>query len=284
MGGHGIRVMVGWILIGLVGYGAVIGVLFLAQRNLIYLPPAVHPDRADFAADDFDIVAYQSADGLALMGWHRPAAPGLPTIVFLHGNAGHVGQSVFKVRPYLDQGYGAFLVGYRGYSGNPGRPTEQGLYADARAALAWLADQEVVDDQLILYGESLGSGVAVQMAVEHDIAGLVLEAPFSSVVDVAQSRYRIVPARWLVLDRYESAGKIAGIDAPLLLVHGERDFVIPIRFGRRLFAAAVDPKQAVYIPGAGHNDLYDHGMAELVLAFLGELQTADNPLPLPAGD
>lgn len=257
-----------WILVALLGYGAINGVMYLAQRSFIYFPSPIRPEPAEYDATDFDVVDYRSADGNALTGWHRPAVPGRRTLVYFHGNAGHIGQRVGKVRPYADRGFGVFLAGYRGYGGNPGRPTELGLYADARAALDWLEGQGVAGDRLVVYGESLGSGVAVQMAAEREVAGVVLEAPFSSVTDIAQSRYRILPARWLLHDRFDSAAKIAGINAPLLLVHGDRDFTVPIRFGRRLFAAAVEPKRAVYIPGAGHDDLYDHGMADLVLTFL----------------
>ncbi|NBC31949.1 MAG: prolyl oligopeptidase family serine peptidase [Alphaproteobacteria bacterium] len=261
--------MAGWILIALLGYGAVVGVMYVAQRSFIYFPSSTQPVPRDYDAADFEVVDYRSEDGITLSGWYKPSLFSRPTIAYFHGNAGHIGQRVDKVRAYTEQGYGVFLAGYRGYGGNPGRPTEAGLFADARAALDWLDAQGISGQHLFLYGESLGSGVAVQMAVERRIGGLILEAPFSSVADIAQSRYRILPARWLLHDHFDSAAKIAEIDAPLLLVHGDRDFTVPIRFGRRLFDAAVEPKRAVYIPGAGHNDLYDHGMAERVLAFLG---------------
>lgn len=260
--------MANWVLIGLLSYGAVVGIMYVAQRSFMYFPSPVRPDPRDYDATDFEIVDYRSEDGIALTGWYRPPLFSRPTIAYFHGNAGHIGQRVGKVRPYTEQGYGVFLAGYRGYGGNPGRPSEEGLFADARAALDWLAERGTGGQQLFLYGESLGSGVAVQMAVERPIGGLILEAPFSSVADIAQSRYRILPARWLLHDRFDNAAKIAEIDAPLLLVHGDRDFTIPIRFGRRLFDAAVEPKRAVYIPGAGHNDLYEYGMAERVLTFL----------------
>lgn len=251
--------------------------MYVAQRSFIYFPSSVRPEPRDYGAEDFDVIEYRSADGNVVTGWHRPARFSRPTLVYFHGNAGHIGQRVEKVRAYTEQGYGVFLASYRGYGGNPGRPTEEGVYADARAALDWLAAQGVADQQLFLYGESLGSGVAVQMAIERPIGGLILEAPFSSVADIAQSRYRILPARWLLHDHYDSAAKIAEIDAPLLLVHGDRDFTIPIRFGRRLFDAAVEPKRAFYIPGAGHNDLYDYGMAERVLAFLEQPTVQTGP-------
>lgn len=270
--------MAGWIIMGLLGYGAFVGVMYATQRSFIYHPSSGRPDQEAYEATDFRVVAYRTTDDIGLTAWHMPAAPGQPTLVYFHGNGGHLGQRVSKVRAYIERGYGVFLTSYRGFSGNAGQPTEQGVYADARAALDWLAGHGVSGDQLFVYGESLGTAVAVQMATEYPIAGLILEAPFSSVVDMAQSRYLILPARWLVHDRFDSAAKIADIDAPLLIVHGDRDFTVPIRFGRRLFDAAVEPKRAIYVDGAGHNDLYDYGMAEMVLEFI------EQPLTVSAGD
>ena len=244
--------------------------LAAAACNPIYHPDGV-PGPADAVAAGMEVVVYETADGLALNGWYRAARDGRSTLVYFHGNAGHLGDRAFLARPYLEAGYGVLLAGYRGYGGNPGRPSEEGLYADGRAAVAWLADAGVPPDRRVLFGESLGTGVAVQMAAEDEIAGLILQSPFTSVVEVGQDAVPWFPVSLLMTHRFDSLSKIPQITAPLLLIHGEADRVIPIRFGRRLFEAAPEPKTAHFVPGAGHNDLYRFGTSEIVIAFLETL-------------
>jgi hypothetical protein len=254
-------------------YVALVGGMYTFQRSMMYLPSTTTPSPAASGVPDMAPVTLKTADGLNLMSWYRAAADGRPTIVYFHGNGGHIGYRGFKVRPYLDAGYGLLLVSYRGYGGNPGKPTEQGLYQDGRAAMAFLETQGVEPGKTVLFGESLGSGVAVQIAVEqasdtHPVAAVVLEAPPSSITDVAAHHYFWAPVRWLLKDRFESKAKIAHVNAPVLIVHGEGDQVVPIRFGKALFAAAVDPKRAVWVAGAGHENLDRFGGYERVLEFL----------------
>lgn len=254
-------------------YGLALGALWLGQRRLIYLPDRVVPERARAGAEDMAEVTLTTADGLALLAWYRaPREPGKPCLVYFHGNSGHLGMRAGKVRPYLDAGYGVLLPAWRGFSGNPGRPTEAGFYADGEAALAYLESHGIGAPRRVLYGESLGTGVAVEMALRHGALAVVLEAPFTSVPDVGRHRFPIFPIKAMVADRFDSLAKIATIDAPLLVFHGSADRVVPPRFGRRLFEAAAEPKRAHVIEGAGHNDLYDFGAAERVLEFLGETQ------------
>jgi len=198
---------------------------------------------------------------------------GSKTIVYFHGNGGHIGYRGGKVRPYLDAGYGMLLVSYRGYGGNPGSPTEDGLYADGHAAMAFLAEQGVAPGQTVVYGESLGTGVAVQIALDQARAGtpveaVVLEAPFTSTVDAGSNHYPWLPVRWLMKDRFDSLSKIAGIQAPLLIIHGGRDRVVPFRQGKALYAEAVAPKESLWIPDADHNDLEAYCANEKVLEFI----------------
>ena len=174
----------------------------------------------------------------------------------------------FKVRAYLNAGLGVLLTTWRGYSGNPGTPTEDGLYADGRAARAFLRTRGCGDARQILYGESLGTGVAVHLAREAPPAALVLEAPFSSVVDIASGRFPLLPVRLLIVDRFDSAAKIGMVAAPVLIVHGERDRTIPVRLARKLFKRAREPKEAVFIPEADHADLPEFGLPTYVLEFL----------------
>ena len=252
-------------------YGLVLGALWLGQRRLIYLPDRVVPERARAGTEDMAEVRLATADGLALLAWYRaPADETKPCLVYFHGNSGHLGMRASKVRPYLDAGYGVLLPAWRGFSGNPGRPTEAGLYADGEAALGFLDAHAIPATRRVLYGESLGTGVAVEMALRHGAQAVVLEAPFTSVPDVGRHRFPIFPVAAIVADRFDSLAKIADIGAPLLVLHGAADRVVPTRFGRRLFAAAAEPKRAHFIDGAGHNDLYDFGAAERVLEFLAE--------------
>ena len=259
------------------GYLLVLGLMFGFQRQLLYLPSREIPDlAASVLADQAEPVRFETADGLKILSWFRPPpTPDAPVIALFHGNGGHIGHRAAKVQPYVDAGYGVLLVGYRGYGANPGRPSERGLYTDARAALDFLARQGVTADRLVLYGESLGSAVAVQMATEYEAAALILEAPMTSVAEVAQMHYPFVPARWLVLDRFDSRAKIDAVKAPLLLLHGERDRVVPVRFGRALIEAANEPKTARFFPEAGHNDLQAFGAPLTVLDFLR--QTLERP-------
>ncbi len=255
------------------GYALVIAAMYGLQRQLMYVPHTARPDRTEAGAGDMDAVTLYTADGLALNAWWKPPVPGRGTIVFFHGNAGHIGFRAGRIRPYLDAGYGGLLVDYRGYGGNPSRPTEAGLYADGRAALGFLASRGFASGRTVLFGESLGSGVAVQLAAEQadagtPVAAVVLDAPFSSAADVAADHYKLLPARRLLKDRYDNAAKIGRIGSPLFIGHGDADGIVPQRLGRRLFAAAAEPKIGWWPEGAGHTDLDDFGMAERVLAFL----------------
>jgi hypothetical protein len=253
-------------------YIVFVAALFVFQRNLMYHPDSMVPSPAASGVPEMETVSLTTDDGLRLLAWYRPATAGKATVVYFHGNAGNIGNRGDKVQPYLDAGLGVLLVSYRGYAGNPGSPSEDGLYADGRAALDFLVKHDVGPDSVVLYGESLGSGVAVDVAhrraASEPVAAVVLEAPFSTIADVAQTHYPFVPARWLVKDTFDSMAKIAAIGAPLLILHGGRDRVVPMRFGRRLFAAAAQPKENRWFDEAGHNDLYSYGAAMAVTAFI----------------
>lgn len=264
----------------LAGYVALVGGMYTFQRSLLYVPSTAVPSPAQSGVPEMAPVTLETADGLRLMSWYRPGAGGGQTMVYFHGNGGHIGYRGDKVRPYLDAGYGVLLVSYRGYGGNPGSPTEDGLYADGRAAMAFLEGRGVAADQTVLYGESLGTGVAVQIALDraragNPVAAVVLEAPFTSAVDAGASHYPWAPVRWLMKDRFDSRSKIAGIRAPLLIIHGGRDRVVPLRLGEALYAAAAEPKESFWIPEAGHNDLAAFGAPGKALAFLENVPEAE---------
>ncbi len=248
-------------------YVIALGFMYFNQRNMMYFPATERPDPAAYGAQDVvEIVRVSTEDGLDLEGWYiAPSEPGKPVIVNFHGNAGHYGDRLGKMAGFVRAGYGLLLAEYRGYGGNPGTVSEQGLYQDARAYLDWLGEKDV---ETVLYGESLGSGVAVQMATEHMVGAVVLEAPYSTIADVAQSIYFFMPVKWLMKDQYRSTDKIAAIKAPLLIVHGEKDSTIPIRFARKLYQAAVQPKTFVELENAAHNNIYEYGAERHILDFL----------------
>lgn len=270
MSGLLLRRVVRLVTAGVVAYVAVLVVLFVMQRQLLFPAGGGLPslERAGLVGL-MEPVKIATADGLTLLAWyHRPPTPGAPLIVVFHGNGGTIEIRAAKARTYIGAGFGVLLLEYRGYGGNPGSPSETGLYADGRGALAFAAAQGIASDRLILLGESLGTGIAVQMAVEQHVAALVLEAPYSSIADVAQNSYPWLPVRWLVCDRFDSATKIAVVDAPLFIAHGERDQIIPVQFGRALFAAASEPKEAKWLPDAGHDVIGRPAVDAAVLDFL----------------
>ncbi|MFQ5972188.1 MAG: alpha/beta hydrolase [Alphaproteobacteria bacterium] len=255
--------------ISVVAYAALVGGCYAVQRSLMYFPSSDLPTPAAAGAPEMSPVTLRTADGLELVAWYAPPAmQALPTIVYFHGNAGNIADRVGKVRPFLDEGYGVTLVSYRGYGGNPGAPTEQGLYEDGYAALDFMASRGIREDRTVLLGESLGTGVAVRMASERRVGAVILEAPMTSAAEVGQRAYPFLPVKLFIKDRFETLSLIDRIDAPLLIVHGERDRVVPVSHGRRLFAAAAEPKEAVFLPAAGHNDLFEHDAARAEVDFL----------------
>ncbi len=258
-----------FVITAVIIYAILLGLLYVFQHNLLYHPSSGHLDPAHYGIPEMAVVKVATDDGLSLTAWYRPPAnEDALTLLYLHGNAGHIGYRAGKVKPYLDAGYGMLLLSYRGYGTNPGYPTEEHLYLDSRAALNFLAEQRIPIFKTVIYGESLGTGVAVEMAQNLGIAGLVLEAPFSSMVDVAAHHFKLFPTGFLVRDKYNSLSKINNIKAPILIIHGEKDHTIPYSLGRKLYDAAPRPKEFYGIPNAGHNDLYDHGVAAKIIEYL----------------
>lgn len=262
-----------WVLIGAAAlYLAALGYLWATQRSHVFRPgngplDLINSTVASYMREE----TIHTADGLVLTAWYAPARPGQRTIVYIHGNAGTLGDRHERVQPYLERGFGMLLVGYRGYGGNPGEPTEAGLYDDGRAHLDWLIGQGVRQDEVVLYGESLGAAVATQLATERKAAALVLEAPFASVLLSARARYPLFAFDWLIKDKFANVDKIDKVNMPLFVIHGALDRVTPQRFGRMVFDRAREPKAASWPVEAGHNDLLEFGMVEAVTRFLDGL-------------
>ena len=258
--------IIGWIVGGYIG---VLVLLFAAQRSLLYHPTKAVPVPSQFGVAEMQVVQVPTGESLKLYCWWRPPArDDRATVIYFHGNAGHIGDRAFKVRPLLNQGYGVLLVSYRYNADTGGKPTEEGLYEDGHAAYAFVRSHDIPADRIVIYGESLGSGIATELASSQPVGAVVLEAPYTSIPDVAQTHYWYTPARWLLLDRFNSVKRIDKIDAPVLIVHGEADSMIPVKLARELFAAATEPKEVRYIPGGGHADLYDFGVDQMISDFL----------------
>jgi hypothetical protein len=190
-------------------------------------------------------------------------------VLVCNGNGGNRSLRAPLAAALARAGLAVLLFDYRGYAANPGHPTEDGLAADARAALAYLAARPEVDPARLVYlGESLGAAVALRLAVERPPAALVLRSPFASLAEVGRLHYPWLPVSLLLADRYDSLGRVGELAAPLLVVAGERDRIVPASHSRRLFDAAPRPKRLVLLPGADHNDL---DLLAEVLAFLGQV-------------
>lgn len=254
-------------------YAILLFALFFVQRRIVFNPSIEKADlKAAGLAEQMAEIKIATSDGLTLTSWWAPAMrPDGRVIVYFHGNAGHRGGRADRIRDYLEAGYGVLLVGYRGYGGNPGEPSEAGLYDDARANLAFLTAHRVRPSQVVLFGESLGSAVAIQMAVETSALALILEAPLASILRSARVRYPMLAFDFLVKDKFDSLSKMKQVRMPVMIVHGERDRVTRAQFGRMLLEAANEPKQGHFLPEAGHSDLVEHGLTLRTMEFLERL-------------
>jgi len=252
-----------------VGYLGGVVVMFLAQRSFIYPVPQsfrTAPAAAGFEAAEE--VLLTTADGEKVIVWHVPPRGDRAVVLYFHGNGDSLAGLAGRFREITQDGTGLVALSYRGYAGSSGRPSEQGLLLDAKAAYAF-ASARYDAERIVVWGFSLGSGVATALGADHPIGKLVLEAPFTSLTDVAAAAFPVLPVRWLIRDRFGSDQRIARVREPLLIMHGEQDRTISIELSRRLFALANQPKQFVCFPGGGHNDLGDHGAIETARRFIG---------------
>lgn len=266
----GRRKIIEFFVIFLVIYLVSVLFFYVMQRSFIYVPDRMRPVPALAGVPDMNFISVQTADGLTLQGLYKPPAnEDKPVILMFHGNAGSTGIRAFKARPFLNFGYGFLLAEYRAYGGNGGTISEEGLYNDARAYIKWLGENGVLPGRVVLYGESLGTGVAVQMAVEYPgVRAVMLEAPYTALWKVAQRHMFMLPSCILMKDRFESIKKIKNVTAPLLIINGSLDNIVPPAMGQSLYEAANEPKTIQVYPFAGHNDLYTHGAAGAMLKFL----------------
>lgn len=238
------------------------------QRRLLYVPDPARVDPHNMGLTEAREIQLTTPDGHTLIAWYVAAKPGQPTILYFHGNAGNLAGRAGRVGEYAAKGRGMFTLSYRSYSGSSGSPTETNNVADAALAYDWLTKQGLRAEQIVLYGESLGSGVAVQLATAKPVGGIILDAPYTSIADVGARVYPFLPVQALIWDRYDSLARIDQVKAPLLIVHGELDDLIPISMGRKLYERANEPKQFSAIAGAGHADHYLFGSYAVIHAWL----------------
>lgn len=259
----------------LCAYAAVLALLYVKQREMLY---PRNPARAEIASANLPGVeetVLTAADGEALVAWVVPPREGKPVLLFFHGNAGNFGRPIrqTRFRALTEDGTGLFAVNYRGYGGSTGSPTEEGLAHDARAAYA-AAVARFGADRLVGYGESLGTGVAVKLAAEVPLKAVILEAPYLSTAAVAQQLYPYIPVGLFMRDQFHSDRVIGKVKAPLLILHGERDGVIPFSQGEALFALANPPKRLIRFPEGNHENLPAHGSVPEIRRFLADLDSS----------
>lgn len=264
-------IVVKWLLASTaLGYFGALAVLFAVQRSLVFPVPVTQrtaPAAAGFPEAEEHVLS--TADGERVIVWHVPPKPGHAVVLYFPGNGDYLAGSVSRFRCITADGTGLVALSYRGYAGSSGYPSEQGLLRDAEAAYAFAAARYTTE-RIVAWGFSLGSGVAVALTASHRMGRLILEAPYTSIADVAASlpRFRWAPVRLLLRDSFHSDQRIASVTVPLLIMHGGRDAVVSIGFGERLFALAHEPKQFVRFAEGGHDDLDDYGAIETARHFI----------------
>ena len=253
-------------------YLAMLAILWVFQARLLY--PA--PQAAAALTPGYEEVRLDTSDGLGLRAFYREADGSLPTLVYFHGNGGTLSGASVSNGALVEAGLGALLVEYRGYGGNPGEPSEEGLYRDGEAAMAWLAERDIAPSDTVIIGNSIGGGVATEMARRHDPAGLVLVAPFTSLPDAAASNLWWLPARMLVTDQYRNAEKFADLDIPILIQHGDADTLIPDNHGKTLAQLGKNTEFQPFA-GSGHSLSFERRSQEARRDWILSMETGIVP-------
>ena len=248
-------------------FGCVVAAAYVGQRKLMYFPDPTRTAPAAAGLPAAEEVLLTTADVEKVIAWHVPPKGDRPVVLYFHGNGGSLAGRAKRFRAFTADGTGLFALSYRGYGGSTGRPTETGLIADADAAYALVAARYPVE-RIVVWGESLGTGVAVAVAESHKISQLVLESPFTSAADVGARGYWFLPVHLLMKDPFHSDERIGKVTVPLLILHGTDDAVVPFALGEKLFAMANEPKRFLRFEGGGHNNLDQFGAQNAIKAFL----------------
>ena len=247
-----------------VTYSLLLSSLYIFQRNLQYLPLGQIAE----TPEGIQSKILTDADGLKFLTWYLPPKNGEKIILYFHGNAGNIGDRRAKFFSFRDAGFGVFAISYRGYFGSEGKPSEDGLIKDAEASLEYLHELGYQDSEIVLFGESLGSGVAVQLGAESKFAAVILESPFSSVASVAQDKYWFAPVSLMIKDRFDSIKYAPKISSPVLIFHGTNDEIVPFSEGKKLFESIESPKKFIEVQGAGHLDFAEDFLVSETKKFL----------------
>jgi fermentation-respiration switch protein FrsA (DUF1100 family) len=253
-------------------YVGLAALMYLVQRSLMYFPETVRTMPAAAGLPQAEEAVLDTADGEKVIVWHVPPRDGKPVVVYFHGNGGSMRLRVDRFQRIIAAGVGLVALSYRGYGGSTGRPTEAGLIEDARATYAYAVAR--YPGRIAVWGESLGTGVAVALAAEQPVTRVILDAPYTSTLDVAADLYWFIPVRLLMKDQFRSDLRIKRVTAPVLILHGEGDSVIPIAYGERLFGMIPGQKRMIRYPGGYHGGLDGFGAADAALKFLSETPAA----------
>ncbi len=244
---------------------------YLFQRSLLY-----HPMENNYFGDKLTVsiekVKIKTRDNIELISWyHSKNLNDYKTILFLHGNAGSLENRIHKINHFKDMNVNFLLVSWRGFSGNEGKPTEKGLYQDADSAVAWLKSKGISENNIIIYGESLGTGVATEIAQNKNFGGIILESPFTSMIDAGKDKYPYLPVRLLLKDKYESDKKIKNIKSPILIMHGKVDNIVPFHMGRKMYELANEPKYFYFSEYDDHMMEYNEKLLKVLKDFINSL-------------
>ena len=259
------------ILVFFLLYLIVLAILFIFQRNLLY-----HPSENNYFGDQLKVsiekIKIKTVDELELLGWfHEKDLGNFKTIIFFHGNAGALENRIHKINHFKEMDINFLIISWRGFSGNLGKPSEKGLYEDGESAINWLKRKGLKDNDIVLYGESLGTGIATHVAQNHKFAGVILESPFTSMVDAAKNVYPYFPIRFLLKDKYENDKKIKNLKSPILIMHGEADKIVPFWMGKKMYKLANEPKYFYFPEKDNHMMEYDEKMIVILMEYLKSL-------------
>jgi fermentation-respiration switch protein FrsA (DUF1100 family) len=252
-----------------VGYLGFVSLLYFMQRGMMYPGDSRRTAPAVAGLPQAAEELLSTTDGERVIVWHVAPKGDRPVVIYFHGNGGALANRARRFASLVEDGIGLIALSYRGYGGSSGSPSEEGILNDARAVHAFAAARYPAA-RLVLWGESLGTGVAVALAAEQEFAKVILEAPYTSTADIASATYPIVPVRLLMKDQFRSDERIGRVKEPILVIHGALDRVIPIEYGRRLFEQIESPKRFVHLPNATHAGLDSHGALAEVKKFIAE--------------
>ncbi len=251
-------------------YVGITVVVYFYQRKLLY-----HPFSAEITGEglihNFETINFKTSDNFVLKGWFHLKNSNKKTILFLHGNAGNLDNRIDKLNSLGSMDINFLIISWRGYSGNPGNPSEAGLYKDVLGGIKWLNEKGISNDQIILYGESLGTAIATEVGQNENFAGIILEAPFTSMVDMGQKIYPIFPVKFLLKDKYESKNKIKNIKSPILIMHGEVDKIVPFWMGKKMFELANEPKYSYFSKYDDHMMEFNKDLINSINLFIKSL-------------